>query len=157
MAIVLVPGRRIIRIMCVLVLTPAFLWKGLDPITGAIASSLAPEQVDGGQRERLYLATSAAAMMTMMRDMQTGGTGDVDRDFVTQMVAHHQGAIEMARGLLRTGGNQQLIRLAHEIIVTQTEEIAAMQLAIAKQSTAVSGASATQLNVDLGPAGSRPL
>jgi uncharacterized protein (DUF305 family) len=78
-------------------------------------------------------------MKTMMRDMQTGGTGDVDRDFVTQMVAHHQGAIEMAGGLLRTGGNQQLIRLAHEIIVTQTEEIAAMQLAIAEHPTAASG------------------
>ncbi len=127
------------RIMCVLVLMLAFFCKGLDPITGAIAGSLAPDQVDGAQRERLYLAISAAAMKTMMRDMQTGGTGDVDRDFVTQMVAHHQGAIEMAGGLLRTGGNQQLIRLAHEIIVTQTEEIAAMQLAIAEHPTAASG------------------
>ncbi len=69
----------------------------------------------------------------MMRDMQTSGLGDADHDFVVQMVAHHQGAIDMAMALLRTGSNQRLIRLAHEIIVTQREEIAAMQLAVAEQ------------------------
>jgi len=64
--------------------------------------------------------------------MQTSGSGDVNQDFVTQMVAHHQGAIDMALAMLRTGSNQRLIRLAHEIIVTQREEITAMQLALAE-------------------------
>jgi uncharacterized protein (DUF305 family) len=40
----------------------------------------------------------------------------------------------MAGALLQTGSNPQLIRLAHEIIVTQSEEMAAMRLAIAGQS-----------------------
>jgi uncharacterized protein (DUF305 family) len=39
----------------------------------------------------------------------------------------------MAEAFLRTGDNPQLIRLAHEIVVTQTEEIAVMRLAIAEQ------------------------
>jgi uncharacterized protein (DUF305 family) len=68
----------------------------------------------------------------MMRDMQTRGSGDVDRDFVMQMVAHHQGAIDMATAMLQTGSNQKLLRIAHEIIVAQCDEIAAMQLAIAE-------------------------
>jgi uncharacterized protein (DUF305 family) len=49
-----------------------------------------------------------------------------------QMVAHHQGAIDMATAMLQTGSNQKLLRIAHEIIVAQCDEIAAMQLAIAE-------------------------
>jgi hypothetical protein len=46
------------------------------------------------------------------------------------MVPHHQGAIDMAQVLLRYGRNEQLRRLAQEIIVTQQQEIAAMRLAV---------------------------
>jgi uncharacterized protein (DUF305 family) len=110
----------------------ALFWNDHHPIAGAVASPLEPETVDAVQRERQYLESSAAAMTTMMRDMQTRGSGDVNRDFVTQMVAHHQGAIDMALAMLRTGKNEKLIRLAHEIIITQVEEITAMQLAMAE-------------------------
>jgi hypothetical protein len=57
-------------------------------------------------------------------------TGDADRDFVAMMIPHHQGAIDMARSLLRYGHNEQLRRMAQEIIVTQQQEIATMRLAI---------------------------
>ncbi len=120
------------RIPSGLALVFALCWSGHHPITGAIAGPLEPAMVDAVQRERQYLESSATAMATMMRDMQTSGSGDVNHDFVTQMVAHHQGAIDMALAMLRTGDNQKLIRLAHEIIVTQREEIAAMQLAVAE-------------------------
>jgi hypothetical protein len=45
-------------------------------------------------------------------------------------VPHHQGAIDMALAVLRYGRNEQLRRLAQEIIVTQQQEIAAMRLAV---------------------------
>jgi uncharacterized protein (DUF305 family) len=121
------------RILLVVAITLTYLLSGHDPVDGAIPKSLAPGAADTGQPERLYLENSAAAMKTMMRDMHTDGSGDVNLDFVAQMVAHHQGAIDMAEAFLRTGDNPQLIRLAHEIVVTQTEEIAAMRLAIAEQ------------------------
>jgi len=57
-------------------------------------------------------------------------SGDVDADFVAMMVPHHQGAIDMAQAQLRYGRNEQLRRLAQEIIVTQQQEIAAMRLAL---------------------------
>jgi uncharacterized protein (DUF305 family) len=69
-------------------------------------------------------------MTKMMQDMQIRPSGDVDRDFVAQMIAHHQGAIDMASALLHTGNNETLKRLAQEIIVTQKDEIVAMRLAI---------------------------
>jgi hypothetical protein len=80
--------------------------------------------------EAPFLQENATAMAKMMHDMSIKPTGDVDRDFVAMMVPHHQGAIDMAKAELRYGKNEQLRRLAQEIIVTQQQEIAAMRLAV---------------------------
>jgi len=80
--------------------------------------------------EALFLAENDAAMAKMMAAMDVKPSGDVDADFVATMVPHHQGAIDMAQAELRYGRNEQLRRLAQEIIVMQHEEIAAMRLAI---------------------------
>jgi Domain of unknown function (DUF305) len=80
--------------------------------------------------EAPYLAENVSAMTKMMIDMGIRPSGDVDADFVAMMVPHHQGAIEMARAELRYGHNEQLKRMAQEIIVTQLQEIAAMRLAV---------------------------
>ena len=80
--------------------------------------------------ETPYLTENDTAMNRMMADMVIKPTGDVDRDFVSMMTPHHQGAIEMAQAVLRNGSNEQVRRLAQEIIVTQQQEIAAMRLAV---------------------------
>src|SRR6266571_1192821 len=80
--------------------------------------------------ETPYLRENDAAMNKMMSDMVIKPTGDVDRDFVAMMTPHHQGAIEMAISELRYGKNEQLRRIAQEIIVDQLQEITAMKLAI---------------------------
>jgi hypothetical protein len=80
--------------------------------------------------EAPYLAENVAAMTKMMMDMGIRPSGDIDADFVAMMVPHHQGAIEMARAELRYGHNEQLKRMAQEIIVTQLQEIAAMHLVL---------------------------
>src|SRR6516225_6341501 len=80
--------------------------------------------------EATYLAENVSAMTKMMIDMGIRPSGDVDTDFVAMMAPHHQGAIEMAQAELRYGHNEPLRRMAQEIIVTQTQEIAAMRLAL---------------------------
>ena len=80
--------------------------------------------------ESAFLAENETAMTRMMSAMEATSTGDVDRDFVAMMVPHHQGAIDMAQAVLRHGRNEQIRRLAQEIIVTQQQEIAAMRLAV---------------------------
>ena len=77
-----------------------------------------------------FLAENAQAMERMMELMHAAPTGDIDRDFVTMMIPHHQGAIDMARAVLRSSRNEAVRRLAQEIIVTQEDEIRAMRLAI---------------------------
>ena len=80
--------------------------------------------------EQPFLSENDAAMSKMMADMTIKPTGDVDRDFVAMMVPHHQGAVEMAQAELKYGHNEQLRRLAQEIVVTQQQEITVMRLAV---------------------------
>ena len=77
-----------------------------------------------------FRSDNDAAMGRMMSGMAIRSSGNVDRDFATIMIAHHQGAIDMAQAELRYGANEQLRRIAQEIIVDQQQEIAAMRLAI---------------------------
>jgi DnaJ-domain-containing protein 1 len=80
--------------------------------------------------EAPFLSENDAAMAKMMSAMAVRPTGDVNRDFVEMMIPHHQGAIDMAQTYLRYGSNEQLKRIAQEIIVDQQQEIAAMRLAL---------------------------
>jgi uncharacterized protein (DUF305 family) len=69
------------------------------------------------------------AMNVMHRDMHNAEySGEADHDFVTMMIPHHQGAIDMAKALLLYGKDAQLRRLAQEIITDQQSEIQLMQL-----------------------------
>lgn len=90
--------------------------------TGAYCSALTPQEA--------FKAENDAAMERMMSAMEVTPSGDVDRDFAAMMIPHHQGAIDMALAELRYGKNEQLRRIAQEIIVEQQQEIAAMKLAL---------------------------
>jgi hypothetical protein len=85
---------------------------------------------DSPQGEAAFLAENDRAMSKMMAGMTVKPSGDIDRDFTAMMIPHHQGAIDMAQAELRYGKNEQLRRIAQEIIVDQLQEIAAMHLAL---------------------------
>jgi len=85
---------------------------------------------DPPQGEAAFLAENDKAMTKMMDGMAVKPSGNIDRDFSAMMIPHHQGAIDMAQTELRYGKNEQLRRIAQEIIVDQLQEIAAMHLAL---------------------------
>jgi uncharacterized protein (DUF305 family) len=62
--------------------------------------------------------------------------GDIDHDFATMMMPHHQGAIDMAKAELLYGKDSVMRRLAEEIVVDQQSEIQAMQLWLSKKPSA---------------------
>jgi hypothetical protein len=76
---------------------------------------------------------NSAAMARMMAGMDVNPTGDVGHDFVAMMVPHHQGAIDMAESELRYGRNEQLLRIAQQIVIEQLQEIAAMRIAVGEK------------------------
>jgi uncharacterized protein (DUF305 family) len=108
---------------------------GFSATMNARAQDAAPNRTtpaDGQAAETAYLHETAAAMDKMMSGMAVRPTGDVDADFAAMMIAHHQGAIDMAMAELRYGKNEQLRRIAQGIIVEQQQEIVAMRLALRK-------------------------
>jgi len=66
-------------------------------------------------------------MMISMPAMHEGMMNeDADVAFACGMIAHHQGAIDMAQVLLEHGEDEQMRALAEEIIVAQVGEIEQM-------------------------------
>lgn len=68
-----------------------------------------------------------AANVKMHTDMAITFTGDADVDFITGMIPHHQGAIDMARVVLKHGHDAEIKKLAEGIITAQESEIAMMK------------------------------
>lgn len=68
------------------------------------------------------------SMMEGMMAGLAGKTGDAfDKEFLEEMIVHHQGAVEMAKAVLATSKRPELIQLASDIIEAQTKEITMMQ------------------------------
>ncbi len=119
---------------------------------GIPAISAAANPPSHAASEAPFLAENDTAMTKMMQGMAAKPTGDVDRDFVAMMTPHHQGAIEMAQSELRYGKNEQLRRIAQEIIVEQMQEIAAMRLALGESPPPSSPASTQETPAQETPA-----
>ena len=67
------------------------------------------------------------SMMGMDMDMAALETADpFDREFIDQMIPHHQGAMRMAYAVLENGEDQETKDLANAVIAAQSKEIAQM-------------------------------
>jgi len=66
-----------------------------------------------------------------MDDMMGGLSGRVgdefDRAFLSEMIVHHQGAVEMAQAALQNAKHEEIRQMAQDIISAQTSEIQQMQ------------------------------
>ena len=81
----------------------------------------------GGKSDPAFYAEMAKVNARMHDGMEIARSGNIDRDFVRMMIPHHQGAIDMARVLLKYGQDVRLKRLAQSIIVEQAQEITYMR------------------------------
>jgi uncharacterized protein (DUF305 family) len=88
-----------------------------------------------------FVASSAKPFAQLMDDamavmgyaMRTAPrNGDPDHDFVTMMIPHHQGAVDMAKALLLSTRDPELRNLAQGIITEQQNEIRLMQAWLAR-------------------------
>jgi uncharacterized protein (DUF305 family) len=74
-------------------------------------------------------SAAAESMHKMHAAMAAAASsGDADIDFVSLMLPHHQGAMDMARIELQYGKDPQMRRLAQEIVADQQSEIELMNL-----------------------------
>lgn len=67
----------------------------------------------------------AMDMMTSDLDGKTGD--DFDREFISEMIVHHEGAVDMAESAKINAKHQEIKDLADAIIKAQTTEIGMMR------------------------------
>lgn len=70
---------------------------------------------------------NAKVLASMMHRMTIKESGNVERDFLVAMIAHHQGAVEASGVVLEYTKDETVQTIAQNIINTQQEEIATMQ------------------------------
>jgi uncharacterized protein (DUF305 family) len=125
-------NRRVISIAALITVAAMALHAQKHPAqsaTSTVGWPPAPTAKFVASTEKTFDRLMADAMNVMHKGMHSAPyTGDPDRDFVTMMIPHHQGAIDMAKALLLYGKDPQTRRLAQEIITDQQSEIELMQL-----------------------------
>ncbi len=65
------------------------------------------------------------SMKGMMSDMKM--SGDADKDFLSMMIMHHEGAIDMSDVEVKNGSDNEIKKMAADIIAKQKEEIKQMK------------------------------
>ncbi|HEY4073004.1 MAG TPA: DUF305 domain-containing protein [Herbaspirillum sp.] len=119
------------------------LWLGLVLSiagAGAQAQGMQPMSAMQGmqhhQKPPIFIATTAKPFPALMNDamavmddgMQRAPmNGKAEHDFITMMMPHHQGAIDMAKGMLLYTKDPEIRNLALGIITDQENEIRVMQ------------------------------
>ncbi len=77
---------------------------------------------------QMHTSMTMDSMMEAMTASLKGKTGEeFDNAFLEEMIPHHQGAIEMAKMVLVSSKNPELVKLANDIISAQQKEINMMR------------------------------
>ncbi len=69
----------------------------------------------------------AASREAMHKDMNVKPSGNIDADFLRNMIPHHEGAVAMAKVELEKGKDPELRKLAQDIVDAQEKEIGFMK------------------------------
>ncbi len=96
-------------------------------VIGAVASGLIVDNAgkSADTKKDNSLATRSMADTT---DALRGKTGDAfDEAFISGMIAHHQGAVDMANLAKQNAKHDEIKQMANDIIAAQTKEIDMMK------------------------------
>ena len=93
----------------------------IEKMTGWLEDWKEPTQAPGGH--------SMAGMMSGedLSKLDAAQGTDAAKLFLSQMIAHHEGAVEMANAEVRSGKNAEAIQLAKDIAASQADEIQEMK------------------------------
>ena len=96
-----------------------------------VAGNNAPDADEHRMGNGMMMRNNEMGMGSAMDDMMSGlngKTGDeFDKAFLSEMITHHQGAVQMAEAALTSAKHQEIKDMAKAIISAQTIEIKQMQ------------------------------
>ncbi|MBB5771817.1 uncharacterized protein (DUF305 family) [Brevundimonas vesicularis] len=116
---------------------------GGDPVEQALRDTSAANQAGAARTTEQMQAAShaghdmggatpgdsafAASEAEMHRKMAAASGQTIDQAYVAKMIAHHEGAVAMAKVALRDSRDPEIRRMAQSVVDTQTREIAEMK------------------------------
>lgn len=133
--------RHFVPLACALLSTAALAQSGHGHQHGAMPDAAPPP----ANVRPVFIASTAKSFAALMIDamavMDDGMrrapmSGNAEHDFVTMMIPHHQGAIDMAKALLLRTTDPAMRNLAQGILAEQQIEIQRMQQWLKEHPTA---------------------
>ena len=100
---------------------------------GSMMQGMGPGDRGAAPSDDPVTAAFAAINRRMHRDMAAPASAKPDVAFAQAMIAHHQGAIDMARVILGFGTDPEIRNLAQGVITAQEGEIAFLRQWLARQ------------------------
>ena len=99
----------------------------IQKMTGWLTAWGQPTAAAGGHNMPGMTGMPGEMSAEDMAKLEAAKGVEFDREFARMMIAHHNGAIEMARTEQSQGGNAEAKALATEIATSQTAEVATLQ------------------------------
>ena len=118
--------------------------QGTDPAIKAMAQKMLDDQQKEVAEFNTFLSGHSAhgggdgfhkEAMASMGKMNTSmdHTGSIDKQFVSMMIPHHQGAIDMSKAYIKSGAHEPKMKtMANNIIASQQKEISELKAWLAK-------------------------
>lgn len=98
------------------------------PIMQELKTKFEKEPLSDKKDSEKYLKTYNSVKDKMFKEMQgVKVTDNVDANFLQQMIYHHEGAIGMAKDILKFTKDPELKKLAENIITTQSKGVSEMR------------------------------
>jgi uncharacterized protein (DUF305 family) len=98
--------------------------KMMDMMGGGMMGG---NSTSGGHVEHHAGEGMSGVMKGMMMDLENKTGDEFDKAFLSQMIMHHEGAVEMAKAAQQNAKHQEIKNMANDIISAQTREINQMK------------------------------
>lgn len=92
-------------------------------ILGGLLVAVAASAAEPAERDHGHTSADDMSMTAMNESLQSKSGDAFDEVFISQMIAHHQGAVDMAKLAQQQAKHTELKELSNTILATQSKEI----------------------------------
>lgn len=94
---------------------------------GGFIVSVAATTFDKPEEQSMNTNNSEMTMSEMTASLKDKKGDDYDKEFISQMIAHHQSAVDMAKLSSANANHSEIKQLSNDIVTAQQKEIGQMK------------------------------